>query len=81
MMPDHAPRGDRSSSSGDQFSWEWEEKGHPASAQPGSCKTIPPPKRHKICPSRHGDETVSTCSITPSDPLCHRSSAAQRCYL
>lgn len=49
--------------------------------QPCSCKTSPPPKGHKICPSRHGDETVSTCSITPSDPLCHRSSAAQRRYL
>lgn len=33
------------------------------------------PKRHKICPSRRGDEPVSTCS-RPSVPLQQHHSAA-----
>lgn len=65
-----------------QFSWEWEQKGCPASALHYSCKiSFPPPQRCKVSPSQRGSETASTCSIAPSDHLCHCSAARRNAVI
>lgn len=60
---------------GHRFSQESSRKDGLLQPSPPAVKTAPP--RCKVSPSQCGSETASTCSIVPSDCLCHRS--ATRC--